>query len=87
MSRRSSLSWLPLSSVPQPNRELRDNQPLHLTRLHYGLYGFNVSPAAAQVNGVVRHVRGVKWKVRVFTARRSVLSALLARRSSIGSTP
>jgi len=29
------------------------NQPLHLTRRHYGLSGFNVSPAAAQVNGSV----------------------------------
>ena len=28
-------------------------QPLHLTRRHYGFSGFNVSPAAAQVNGVV----------------------------------
>jgi hypothetical protein len=36
-------------------RKLREaaaaNQPLHLTRRLYGFSGFNVSPAAAQVNG------------------------------------
>jgi hypothetical protein len=31
-------------------------QPLHLTRRHYGFSGFNVSPAAAQVNAVVRRL-------------------------------
>src|ERR1043166_3700153 len=32
-------------------------QPLHLTRRHYGFSGFNVSPAAAQVNGSVSRRR------------------------------
>src|SRR5262249_25609640 len=32
------------------------NQPLHLTRRHYGFSEFNVSPAAAQVNGIVRRL-------------------------------
>jgi hypothetical protein len=36
------------------------NQPLHLTRRHYGFSEFNVSPAAAQVNGgVIRRVAPV----------------------------
>src|SRR5262249_25891392 len=34
------------------------NQPLHLTRRDSGSSGFNVSPAAAQVNGSVRAVIG-----------------------------
>jgi hypothetical protein len=38
---------------------------LHLTRRHYGSSGFNVSPAAAQVNGFVRQRRATVVEVVV----------------------
>jgi len=38
------------------------NQPLHLTRRHYGFSGFNVSPAAAQVNGSVRQENETRFR-------------------------